>query len=279
MKKRKKSYKEKIKFTRTSLFVAIGIFLILLILINYTPEESFLLRLWAIFLLIQGPFFWFFLIKLIWLEKLGAMADLTKVERKKILASRKEKKKQLKLMRIKEMEALRLKEKKEMEMKNRAIANLKNYVENSEELYLECSDWSGGELDIYVGKGVFSFEVDKIINLVIQNDYNAKEVITQIVEDILVEVEANKILERQKKRKIREAAEKKLYGVVKTKRKNLTEEEKEMVFDKFNNECAVCGKKEGLHIHHKDENPSNNQMSNLVVLCGVCHKKTHMRVR
>lgn len=52
-----------------------------------------------------------------------------------------------------------------------------------------------------------------------------------------------------------------------------------MIFNKFDNECVVCGKNEGLHIHHKDKNSSNNQINNLVVLCEVCHKKTHMRVR
>lgn len=125
------------------------------------------------------------------------------------------------------------------------------------------------------------FDQEEIINLVIENDYIVKDVfnINKLVEDKFIEIETNKILERQRKRNIREKTEKKLYGKIKTRRKSLTEEEKDMIFDKFDNECAVCGKKEGLHIHHKDENPSNNQINNLVVLCGVCHKKTHMRVR
>ena len=127
------------------------------------------------------------------------------------------------------------------------------------------------------------FDQEEIVNPVIKNNYNVKSIfndlINKLVEDKFIEIEANKILESQRKRNIREKTEKKLYGTVKTKRKNLTEEEKEMIFDKFNTECVICGKKEGLHIHHKDENSSNNQINNLVVLCGVCHKKTHMRIR
>lgn len=128
-------------------------------------------------------------------------------------------------------------------------------------------------------KKPFIFEGRKVINLVIKNDYNVKEVIDKLIDDEMINVESNKILEREKKRNIKEEAEKRLYGKVKTKRKILTEEKKDMVFDKFDSECVVCGKKEGLHIHHKDENSSNNQMNNLVVLCGVCHKKTHMKIR
>lgn len=121
--------------------------------------------------------------------------------------------------------------------------------------------------------------LDKVINMIIKESYNVEEAITESIDEELIKIEAEKIKERQKKRNIREQAEKKLYGDVKTKRIILTEEEKDMVFGKFNNECAVCRKTEGLHIHHKDENPSNNQMNNLVVLCGVCHKKTHMKIR
>ena len=63
------------------------------------------------------------------------------------------------------------------------------------------------------------------------------------------------------------------------KRVAISEKDKELIFNKFNNECAICSRKEGLHIHHKDHNPSNNRMDNLIVLCGVCHKKIHMKVR
>lgn len=62
-------------------------------------------------------------------------------------------------------------------------------------------------------------------------------------------------------------------GAKENKRAAISEKDKEMIFSKFNNECAICGIKEGLNIHHKDHNPSNNRMNNLIVLCGVCHKK------
>ncbi len=125
----------------------------------------------------------------------------------------------------------------------------------------------------------FYLNKEDVINSVIKNNGDVKNAINFLIEKELIKTEEDKILERQQKRKIREEAEKKIYGKIKNKRKFLTEEEKDMVFDKFNNECAVCGKKEGLHIHHKDEDSSNNQIDNLVVLCGVCHKKTHMKIR
>lgn len=43
-------------------------------------------------------------------------------------------------------------------------------------------------------------------------------------------------------------------------------------------ECSICGynrMREVLQIHHRDGNRSNNQLSNLVVLCPTCHAETH----
>lgn len=40
-------------------------------------------------------------------------------------------------------------------------------------------------------------------------------------------------------------------------------------------ECARCGAKTGLQIHHKDRNPANNAPSNLITLCGNCHTRLH----
>lgn len=54
---------------------------------------------------------------------------------------------------------------------------------------------------------------------------------------------------------------------------------KESVYSKYDSECAICGRNEGLHIHHKDTDSKNNKISNLILLCGVCHKKIHMNVR
>ena len=184
----------------------------------------------------------------------------------------------------------KIKQEKKDNQQKKAIDKIKKYIEHSytlgehsKEHYVECKYWYSDEFAVYplgnTKKEPFVLDKEELINLVIKNDYDVKDIINQLVENKFVEVEVNKIKERQRKRNIREQAEKKLYGKVKTKRKILTEEEKELIFDKFGNECVVCGKKEGLHIHHKDKNSSNNQINNLVVLCGVCHKKTHMRIR
>ena len=99
-------------------------------------------------------------------------------------------------------------------------------------------------------------------------------------EEMEVEEEIRRIKEAERQRKIREEAEKRLFGKVRRKKRlSLTEDERFMIFNKFHNQCVTCGKNEGLHIHHKDQNPSNNVIENLSVLCGVCHKKVHMKVR
>lgn len=38
--------------------------------------------------------------------------------------------------------------------------------------------------------------------------------------------------------------------------------------------CQICGRS-GHHVHHKDENPQNNNPSNLMTLCGSCHRHCH----
>lgn len=43
----------------------------------------------------------------------------------------------------------------------------------------------------------------------------------------------------------------------------------------YPHECAACGWKEDediLEVHHKDENRNNNHVSNLIILCPICHK-------
>lgn len=41
-------------------------------------------------------------------------------------------------------------------------------------------------------------------------------------------------------------------------------------------QCDRCGRSNiSLHIHHKDENPFNNRIENLLVLCAHCHRKAH----
>jgi hypothetical protein len=39
--------------------------------------------------------------------------------------------------------------------------------------------------------------------------------------------------------------------------------------------CERCGKHGKLHVHHKDENPRNNDPSNLMTLCVSCHRRCH----
>lgn len=41
--------------------------------------------------------------------------------------------------------------------------------------------------------------------------------------------------------------------------------------------CEECGTPGGLHVHHKDRNPSNNDPGNLMTLCGSCHLLLHWR--
>ncbi len=39
--------------------------------------------------------------------------------------------------------------------------------------------------------------------------------------------------------------------------------------------CNRCGTEERLVIHHKDNNPTNNNHTNLEILCGYCHRIHH----
>jgi 5-methylcytosine-specific restriction endonuclease McrA len=41
--------------------------------------------------------------------------------------------------------------------------------------------------------------------------------------------------------------------------------------------CEACGTTAGLHAHHRDENPANNDPANIATLCGSCHLKWHWR--
>lgn len=101
----------------------------------------------------------------------------------------------------------------------------------------------------------------------------------KMLKEIKIYEEIQKLKIREERREIREEAEKRVYGQAKTTRIPLIEEEKESIFQKFNNECSICGKTEGLHIHHKNGDATDNRIINLTVLCGVCHKKIHMKVR
>lgn len=47
--------------------------------------------------------------------------------------------------------------------------------------------------------------------------------------------------------------------------------------------CVNCGKQNGkgtvLTVHHIDFNPTNNNHSNLIVLCARCHLRKHGLIR
>ena len=52
-------------------------------------------------------------------------------------------------------------------------------------------------------------------------------------------------------------------------------------FDNKEAKCEICGYNEYifcLDVHHVDNNPVNNELSNLAVLCCMCHKKLHKKV-
>lgn len=40
-------------------------------------------------------------------------------------------------------------------------------------------------------------------------------------------------------------------------------------------ECQKCGSERNLDVHHIDENPFNNELENLKLLCRSCHIKEH----
>ena len=53
-------------------------------------------------------------------------------------------------------------------------------------------------------------------------------------------------------------------------RKNIPKAIKETVLKEFCYRCAVCGT-DNPHLHHIDEDPSNNDKMNLIPLCPNCH--------
>lgn len=57
----------------------------------------------------------------------------------------------------------------------------------------------------------------------------------------------------------------------KKKRIPISKELKNKVYDIAGGKCQECGKKGNLKIHHIDGNPSNNRITNLVLLCGNHH--------
>lgn len=51
---------------------------------------------------------------------------------------------------------------------------------------------------------------------------------------------------------------------------------RQKAFQAYEHKCAVCNWNEDedvLEVHHIDENRNNNDLSNLIILCPICHKK------
>jgi hypothetical protein len=60
---------------------------------------------------------------------------------------------------------------------------------------------------------------------------------------------------------------------LKIKRVGINKQKRQDILNKRGNQCALCSKKQDLQIHHLDEDPSNNEMYNLQLLCYTCHHK------
>ena len=56
----------------------------------------------------------------------------------------------------------------------------------------------------------------------------------------------------------------------------ITTKYRELAFRNYEHKCAVCGYAEDedlLEVHHINENHSDNELSNLIILCPLCHRK------
>jgi len=61
----------------------------------------------------------------------------------------------------------------------------------------------------------------------------------------------------------------------KPKRKPLTSQEKDHLFDILGKKCSMCSKEVDLQFHHINGDRSDNKVTNMQVLCYTCHKKLH----
>ncbi len=166
-------------------------------------------------------------------------------------------------------------------------ANEKNKNEKDSEISDTIGEVLTDELKFeidYIQDGTFIKKLKngkfKITEKEIRNGLKNKEINEDnIIEFVNYQIEVAKLKLRSKQYELKKIAEKEVFGKSKNNRQAFSDDEKESILANSNNECTICCAKEGLYIHHKDKNPSNNQISNLLVLCGVCHKKVHMKVR
>ncbi len=54
------------------------------------------------------------------------------------------------------------------------------------------------------------------------------------------------------------------------KRIDIPKKTRECVMSEYSHRCAICGT-DNPHLHHIDEDPSNNDQTNLIPLCPNCH--------
>ena len=59
----------------------------------------------------------------------------------------------------------------------------------------------------------------------------------------------------------------------KKKRIVVPEQLRKELLKKYNHQCILCQSKISLETHHRDNNPSNNKETNLVIVCHDCHRK------
>jgi len=52
---------------------------------------------------------------------------------------------------------------------------------------------------------------------------------------------------------------------------------RDAVIIQYDHACAVCKKENANQIHHVDNNPANNKMDNLQLLCYDCHLSQHKK--
>jgi len=72
------------------------------------------------------------------------------------------------------------------------------------------------------------------------------------------------------------------YKPIKTSRKYksrlpINPQLRKAVLELYNKQCSECEKVDSNIIHHKDEDPSNNNINNLQLLCYDCHLKKHKK--
>jgi|AntDeeMinimDraft_5_1070356.scaffolds.fasta_scaffold09072_2 5-methylcytosine-specific restriction endonuclease McrA len=58
-----------------------------------------------------------------------------------------------------------------------------------------------------------------------------------------------------------------------------TQKRKRAIKERDGHQCVLCLSGESLHVHHIDEDPTNNEPENLVTLCERCHNAFHSRAR